>query len=89
MSMKQPVPYVFFASPGSKQQWPKSDACWSPATPAMTGMCVMISPETLPNSPELHRTSGSMRRGMFSISSSSSSHSSVWMLKSIVRLAFV
>ena len=27
---KQPVPYVFFASPISKQCCPKSAACWSP-----------------------------------------------------------
>ena len=35
MSRKQPVPYVFFACPASKQHWPKSAACWSPATPRM------------------------------------------------------
>ena len=29
-----PVPYVAFASPGAKQPWPKSAACWSPAIPA-------------------------------------------------------
>jgi hypothetical protein len=33
--MKQPVPYVFFASPGSKQHWPINAACWSPSAPAM------------------------------------------------------
>ena len=33
ISMKQPVPYVFLAMPGSKQAWPKSAACWSPAIP--------------------------------------------------------
>ncbi len=27
MSIKQPVPYVFLAWPGSKQQWPNSAAC--------------------------------------------------------------
>ena len=26
-SRKQPVPYVFFASPGAKHVWPKSAAC--------------------------------------------------------------
>jgi hypothetical protein len=36
-SMKQPVPYVFFASPGEKHVWPKRAACWSPRSPA-TGM---------------------------------------------------
>ena len=35
ISRKQPVPYVFFASPGAKQVCPKSAACWSPAHPAM------------------------------------------------------
>ena len=30
-----PVPYVFLAIPASKQPWPKSAACWSPATPAI------------------------------------------------------
>ena len=35
ISMKQPVPYVFFAMPGLKQFCPKSAACWSPAAPAM------------------------------------------------------
>ena len=35
MSRKQPVPYVFFAWPGSKQHWPNSADCWSPATPRM------------------------------------------------------
>ena len=27
MSMKQPVPYVFFAMPGLVHTWPKSAAC--------------------------------------------------------------
>jgi hypothetical protein len=26
---------VFFASPASKQAWPKSALCWSPAMPAI------------------------------------------------------
>ena len=34
-SRKQPVPYVFFASPGATHIWPKSAACWSPAMPAI------------------------------------------------------
>ena len=29
------MPYVFFASPGEWQAWPKSAACWSPAIPAI------------------------------------------------------
>jgi hypothetical protein len=35
ISMKQPVPYVFFANPRVKQFWPNKAACWSPAIPAM------------------------------------------------------
>ena len=32
-STKLPVPYVFFAMPGSKHACPNSAACWSPAMP--------------------------------------------------------
>ena len=32
-SRNEPVPYVFLASPGSKQVWPNSAACWSPRMP--------------------------------------------------------
>jgi len=32
---KQPVPYVFFASPSEKQVCPNKAACWSPAAPAI------------------------------------------------------
>src|SRR3989441_12748317 len=35
MSMKQPVPYVFFTIPGWVHAWPNSAACWSPAMPAI------------------------------------------------------
>ena len=35
ISRKQPVPYVFLASPALKHVWPKSAACWSPAAPAI------------------------------------------------------
>ena len=34
-SRNAPVPYVHFASPASRQPWPKSAACWSPATPVI------------------------------------------------------
>ena len=43
ISMKPPVPNVFFASPGVKQVWPKSAACWSPAAPAI----LMPSPKCM------------------------------------------
>ena len=32
-----PVPNVILAMPGRVQPWPMSDACWSPAMPAMGG----------------------------------------------------
>ena len=32
-----PVPNVILASPGRVQPWPTSDACWSPAMPAIGG----------------------------------------------------
>ena len=32
---QQPVPYVFFTSPASKQHWPNNADCWSPAAPAI------------------------------------------------------
>ena len=35
ISRKQPVPYVFFTCPASKQHCPNSAACWSPAAPAI------------------------------------------------------
>jgi hypothetical protein len=35
INRKQPVPYVFFASPGAWHACPKSAACWSPAMPAI------------------------------------------------------
>ena len=33
ISTKLPVPKVTLVIPGSKQLWPKSAACWSPAMP--------------------------------------------------------
>ena len=35
MSMKHPVPYVFFTIPGLRHACPKRAACWSPAMPAI------------------------------------------------------
>ena len=32
---KQPVPYVFLASPVRKHAWPNNADCWSPAAPAI------------------------------------------------------
>src|SRR5207248_2371467 len=53
-SRKHPVPYVFFASPAAKHVWPKSAACWSPATPAMgraLPQCCASASATIPLDP--------------------------------------
>lgn len=90
ISMKQPVPYVFLAMPGSKQACPNSAACWSPATPRI-GMrqpkkCAsFVSPKL----PEDGRASGSIASGTPRMPSSSGSQRSSWMLNSSVREAFV
>ncbi len=78
---------MFFAIPGWWQAWPKSAACWSPATPA-TG----TSP---PNSVVVPKTEdedcgwGSRAGSTPSRAQSSSSHASRWMSNSNVREAFV
>ena len=89
-SAKHPVPYVFFADPGSKQHWPNSDACWSPATPAIGTACPADrSPATWPKTSLEDLTSGRIALGTSSMARSSSSQSRESMLNSIVRLAFV
>ena len=55
-----PVPYVAFASPGAKQPWPKSAACWSPAIPA-TGS-VTPRNDASAATPDEATTSGSTAR---------------------------
>ena len=89
-STKLPVPYVFLAIPGSKQAWPNSAACWSPAMP-LTGMPAGTPQrsDVTPTVPLDGTTSGSARSGTCSSSHSSSSHSSRPMSNSIVRLALV
>ena len=84
------MPYVFFAMPGSKQPWPKSAACWSPASPAIGIPAGIPSKATVsPKTPELGRTSGSMAAGTPRIRRSSGSQRRVWMSKRSVRDAFV
>ena len=87
ISIKQPVPYVFFTSPRAKHVWPNRAACWSPAAPAMgiSAPPMRAAPYTMLES----QTLGSMHMGMSSSAQISLSHSSVWMLNSIVREALV
>lgn len=85
---KQPVPYVFFASPAVKQVCPKSAACWSPRMPA-TGTPSSTPPAHVPYTSEEERMTGSMARGMRSAASMPSSQSRASMCISMVRLALV
>ena len=84
-SAKQPVPYVFFDSPGRKHAWPTSAACWSPRDagngdrrPQMLGSA---SPTTL----ELGTMRGSIVARNVEQPSMSSSQSPVARFISIVR----
>src|SRR5256886_517769 len=87
MSMKQPVPYVFFTMPGWVHAWPNSAACWSPAIPAIGTRPPnsVVSPYTSLDEP----TCGSTERGTPNSFSSSSSQSPVRRLNSIVRDALL
>ena len=77
ISRKQPVPYVFFICPGSKQHCPNSAHCWSPAAPAMGISPPYSSNSLLPYMQLEGFTSGSMHSGTSSSPSSSlSQHSS-------------
>ena len=80
------MPYVFFASPGEWQAWPKSAACWSPAMPAIGTSTPSIV--AWPQIADEGTTRGSTARGMSRSASSSSSQSPSRMSKSSVRLAF-
>ena len=75
--------------PGAKQAWPMVAACWSPAMPRMAMEPPNRSGTLSPKSAEESLTSGSIERGTRRIFSSSSSHSPLWMLNSIVREALV
>ncbi len=76
--------------PASKHICPVSAPCESPSTPAIS-IPSGKSPSTVvrPKRASQGRASGSIDRGTVKRASSSSSQSSVWMLKSIVREAFV
>src|SRR2546423_1434735 len=87
ISMKQPVPYVFFTIPGSVHACPNSAACWSPAMPAMG-----IEPPNNRVSPYTSLeddTAGSTECGTPNSFSSSSSQSPLRRLNSIVRDALL
>ncbi len=73
ISRKQPVPYVFLAMPGSKQAWPKSAACWSPAIPAIGIECAPSVATGASGPSDDGTTCGSTARGMRSRSSMKSS----------------
>ena len=74
--MKQPVPYVFFALPASKQPCPKSAACWSPAMPAIGIARAEDRRVGLgDDAAAVDDATGSMAAGMFSSSSMKSSQS--------------
>ena len=89
ISRKQPVPYVFFTSPASKQHCPNSALCWSPAAPA-TGIFPPNSSTS--DSPYMQLegcTFGSICSGIPKSSNSSASQRRRRMSNSIVREAFV
>ena len=89
ISRKQPVPYVFFASPGEKQACPNSAACWSPRMPATRTPGSTESAAHSPSTPLLGATAGSMRGGTRNAAHSAGSHCRLWMLNSSVRDALV
>ena len=87
--MKQPVPYVFFALPASKQPWPYNAACWSPAMPAIGSARPKRDASVSAATPLLSTTEGIIAAGMFSSLSMWSSQRPSRRLYSIVRDAFV
>ena len=89
MSVKQPVPYVFFAWPGTMHAWPSRAAAWSPALP-QTGMPSSDSSPgrpavTCPYTMDDGTGTGSMLIGMPRRAHSSSSQQRLSMSNSIVR----
>ena len=87
--MKQPVPYVFLASPARKQPCPNSAACWSPAMPAIGIAVPKMTGSLSATTPLLPTTRGSIAAGIRSSASMRSSHPPSRRLYSIVRDAFV
>ncbi len=67
-----PVPKVALARPGRVHPWPTSDACWSPAIPAMGGR--PGSSTASPATPVESTMVGSMEAGIRSSSKTAASH---------------
>src|SRR5438067_239957 len=65
-----PVPKVILAWPGCTQPWPMSDACWSPAIPAIGGEPANATAS--PTTPEESTTAGSTDSGTRRASSTGS-----------------
>ena len=63
-SSMPPVPKVILAWPGREQPWPMSDACWSPAIPAIGGAPsrAVAGAMTPDESTTVGRTASGMRR---------------------------
>ena len=79
---------MHFDSPSSKQVWPKSADCWSPASPAMGSERPRKTDGSLGAiSPQLGTSSGSASRGTPKSSHSSSDQSPASRSNSSVRLA--
>ncbi len=80
-SSMPPVPNVTLANPGRVQPWPTSDACWSPAIPAMGGApgSALAGPTTPLESTTVGRTPRGMRKAsrIVSFHAAASPHSPV------------
>mmetsp|Transcript_32939 Transcript_32939/g.72784 ORF Transcript_32939/g.72784 Transcript_32939/m.72784 type:complete len:286 (+) Transcript_32939:553-1410(+) len=86
-SMKQPVPYVFFASPAT-QRWPSMAAIWSPRQPQI-GTSARGPSDTVPYTSELLTMRGSADARMEKSGKYASCHWHVRRSMSMVREAFV
>mmetsp|Transcript_544 Transcript_544/g.1208 ORF Transcript_544/g.1208 Transcript_544/m.1208 type:complete len:347 (+) Transcript_544:148-1188(+) len=86
-SMKHPVPYVFFASPGL-HRWPSVAACWSPRHPAM-GTPASAPARTVPYTSALLTMRGSRLGGMRRLCTVGSCQARVFRSMRSVREAFV
>ena len=67
--------------PGWKQQWPNSDACWSPATPQMGTFGTMPAEAVRPNSPDEGSTSGSRDAAVVARTPTNLGHHGTWNVK--------
>ena len=75
--------------PGSKQAWPATAACWSPATPVIGRLAPSTARGTEAKWPALSRTSGSIACGTRRWPSKASSQRCARRSKSRVRDALV